>query len=376
MPTTKDISTVVLVLQGGGALGAYHVGAYQAMHEAGFAPDWVAGTSIGAITSAVIVGNRPEERVARLDELWDEISWPDGWGAWVPQPFLRAANEVSVMQALLFGQPNFFTPYLLNPYFSMPGTPSATAFYDTSPMLATLRRLCDFDLINSGKTRISLGATNVVTGELTYFDNRSPSRPERMGPEHVLASGSLPPGFGATDVEGEYYWDGGCVSNTPLDVVLTEPPEGHTLVFMIDLWGMEGKLPTTIDEVMWRQKQIQYASRTTRHIQSVADRLNLRRHLATLHDRLPPGARDDPAVKESRDDAYRGSMDIVHIQYVPTPDQVSSSDAEFSRRSIAARRAAGYEDLLKALERAPWRATDRATQPAAVVHRMTAGVLV
>ena len=370
MAKAKD-TTVVLVLQGGGALGAYHVGAYEAMHEAGFAPDWVSGTSIGAITSAVVVGNRPEDRLDKLDQLWQEISRPDTWVPWLPEPLLRAFNTGSAMGALLFGQPNFFTPNVPNPFFSLAGSPTATAFYDTSPMLATLLRLCDFDLINSGTTRISLGATNVRSGELMYFDNVNPKR--TIGPEHVLASGSLPPGFPATEVDGEFYWDGGCISNTPLHAVLHDPPPKHTLVFMIDLWGAAGELPTTLDEVIWRQKQIQYASRTEHHIQTVAARLNLRRNLAKLQALMPKEALADPAVQDATALGYDGDMDIVHIQYVPTPDQVSSSDAEFSRSSIARRSEAGYEDMKRALEQAPWTTKERPQGIAAVVHTYQAG---
>lgn len=370
MPKSRE-TTVVLVLQGGGALGAYHVGAYRAMQEAGFAPDWVSGISIGAFTAAVVVGTPPEQRVERLEEFWEEISRPDSWGAWLPPSLLRAFNTTSALEALTVGQPNFFFPNFPNPYFSAPGTPSATAFYDTAPMRATLRRLCDFDLINKGPTRISLGATNVQTGDLAYFDNRKSRKP--IGPEHVLASGSLPPGFPATEVEGEYFWDGGCISNTPLHAVIDDPPPGHTLVFMIDLWGAAGEVPQTIDEVLWRQKQIQYASRTTHHIDTVAARLNLRSSIAKLRDKLPPAALNDPAVQDATDLAYDGTMDILHIQYVPTPDEISASDTEFSRPSIARRSAQGYEDMSKAIEQAPWQVKERPPQAATIAYHYTAG---
>ena len=373
MATTKDpgASTVVLVLQGGGALGAYHVGAYRAMQEAGFTPDWVAGTSIGAITSAVLVGNQPEDRLAKLEELWREISRPDEWGAWLPAPLLKVFNAGSALETAIFGQPNFFSPNLINPYLSVPGTRSATAFYDTDPMLETLARLCDFDLINSGTTRISLGATNVKTGDLIYFDNVRPKR--SIGPEHVLASGSLPPGFPATVVDGESYWDGGCVSNTPLHAILDDPPEGHTLVFMVDLWSAAGDLPTTPDEVSWRNEEIQYASRTAHHMKTVAARLNLRRQLATLQANLPKERLDTPAVQDATALAYEGTMDIVHVHYTPAPDQGSNSAAEFSRPSIARRSAAGYADMKLAIEQAPWLAATRPADVAAVVHNTGPG---
>ena len=190
---------VALVLQGGGALGAYHIGAYQALHEAGYEPEWVSGISIGAVNAALIVGNQPDARLGKLTKFWDEISRPDGWGATFGGDLRKWFNWGSVTEAVLFGQPRFFSPRFPNPYFAPPGTPGATSFYDTSPLRSTLERLADFDLINSGHVRLSLGATRVRTGELVFFD----SHRQRIAPEHVMASGSLPPGFPATQVEGE-----------------------------------------------------------------------------------------------------------------------------------------------------------------------------
>lgn len=372
MPEPQEL-TVVLVLQGGGALGAYHVGAYQAMQEAGLEPDWVAGTSIGAFTCGVITGNPPARRVARLRQFWDEISRPDVWGAWLPPPLLPVFNAGAVMETMLFGQPNFFRPNVPGPFLSPQGSTSATAFYDTSPMLETLARLCDFDLINEGPVRISLGATNVRTGDLVYFDNRK--RKRRIRPEHILASGSLPPGFPAVDIDGDYYWDGGCVSNTPLQAVLDDPPRGHTLVFVIDLWGAAGDVPQSIDQVIWRQRQIQYASRTGQHIDTAAEHLNLRRNLSLVKEKLPAGALADPAIAEAVALAYDGKTDILHIQYAPGRDQRSASDAEFSRPSIARRIAAGYKDMSLAIRRAPWRTMEHPHNAAVVVHYCSAGTV-
>jgi NTE family protein len=369
MSTPPQGPKVVLVLQGGGGLGAYHIGAYQALQEADFAPEWVCGTSIGAINAAVLVGNKPDDRLDRLEELWEEISRPDGWGDWVPSSLQRAFNTGSAMTGLLLGQPHFFTPNVPNPYMSIPGSPTATSFYDTSPMRATLERLADFHTINSGTPRLSLGATNVTTGDLTYFDNTR----QKIGSEHVLASGSLPPGFPATVVDGEQYWDGGIVSNTPLGAVLDDLPSVHTVVFMIDLWSAAGKAPSTLDEVLWRQKEIQYASRTTQHIKTVAARINLRHQLHTLTSKLPTAKVSDPGVSDAVALAYETKLDIVHIVYSPSSDQISSSDAEFSRSSIAKRRAAGYDDLKKALQQAPWRGDDRPAHVGAVVHRLAGG---
>ena len=185
---------VVLVLQGGGALGAYHIGAYQALEEAGFRPDWVSGISIGAINAAILVGNEPDRRLTRLEELWHAISRPEGWTLPLDGTFHKLANISSNLEALAFGQPNFFTPRFPNPYFAAPGAAGATSFYDTTPLRGTLERLASFDLINAGPTRLSLGATKVVSGEVVFFDNTH----QAIGPEHVMASGSLPPGFPAS----------------------------------------------------------------------------------------------------------------------------------------------------------------------------------
>ena len=274
---------VIFVLQGEGALGAYHIGAYQALEKAGYTPDWVAGTSIGAINAAVIVGSPPGNRLQKLEELWNEISWPDDWRGQLVGETRKLYNMGSNMEALLFGQPNFFVPRFPVPFFAPAGTPGATSFYDTTPLRATLDRLVDFKIVNSGKVRLSLGTTQVRTGSMMFFDNTD----RELTPEHVMASGSLPPGFPAEQIDGELYWDGGCVSNTPLQAVLDDEPERPLLVFMIDLWDARGPAPQTMDEVFWRRKQIQYASRTAHQIEATAKRRNLRHSLRLLASRLP-----------------------------------------------------------------------------------------
>ena len=344
---------VIFVLQGGGALGAYQIGAYEALHKANYLPDWVAGTSIGAINAAVIAGNRPEDRLPKLEELWNVISWPDDLGGQLIGESRRLFNMGSNMEALLFGQPNFFVPRFPAPFFVPAGSPGATSFYDTTPLRATLKRLVNFDIINSRKVRLSLGTTRVKTGEMLFFDNTAN---RELKPEHVMASGSLPPGFPAEQVDGELYWDGGCVSNTPLQAVLKDESEKSLLIFMIDLWDAQGSAPQTMDEVLWRQKQIQYASRTDYHIDATAKKRNLRHSLRLLESHLPPQALGKSEVKKALAQTSNTKMDIVHIIYHPEPDQISQSDAEFSRRSIAERRAAGYKDMMLALDQKPWTA--------------------
>lgn len=357
--------TVALVLQGGGALGAYHIGAYQALAEHDFHPDWVAGISIGAINSAIIAGNRPKDRVERLDALWHTISWPDFKAPVDFLPLATLHNMASNAEALLFGQPNFFSPRPINPYLVSKAAPQSVSFYDTTPLLFTLRRFADFGLINDKITRLSLGATNIATGQVEYFDNHAMP----IGPEHVMASGSLPPGFPATLVGTDYYWDGGCVSNTPLNAVVDNLDHGHYVVFMIDLWDLSGPPPTNINAVMWRSKQIQYASRTPAHIDAMATKMNLRHALHELEAARTMDSENVPG------DAVPQRLDIVHIIYHPGPDQIPNSDAEFSRNSIAARRKAGYDDLKAAIDAAPWLERELPPDTCALVHRVENGAV-
>ena len=364
--------TCVLALQGGGALGAYHIGAYQALAEHGFEPDWFLGISIGAINSAVLAGTPPAERVARLEELWRLISWPEVFRPMRLLPLDILHNTMSNAEALVMGQPRFFRPRPVNPFFAPAGAPTQASFYDTSPMLDTLRRSVDFDLINAGPVRLTLGATDVETGQVVFFD--SANKKEPIGPAHVLASGSLPPGFPPTEIGGRYYWDGGCVSNTPAEAVLADQPPGHTLLFMIDLWNAAGPAPTTMNEVLWRAKQIQYASRGHLLAEHLAAKANLR-HAARAAADAPDG--EERGASAPRD---HGRLDIFHIIYQPGRDQIPNSDAEFSRASIEERREAGYRDMRALLAQQPWHARAALAasrevpfQGGAVLHRVRQG---
>lgn len=346
--------TCVLVLQGGGALGAYHVGAYRALQEQRFEPDWVCGISVGAINAAVIAGNPPDRRLERLQALWDAISWPELLPAADTVAARRWTNTLGYAQTIAFGQPGFFAPRPINPYLALPGR-GATSFYDTSPLYETLRRFADFDQLNNpSSARLSVGATDVETGGLVFFDNRRMAG--RFGPEHVVASGSLPPGFPPTPIGGRLYWDGGCVSNTPLEAVLDDMPVGRSVVFVIDLWSASGPPPATMDEVQARAKQILYASRTAHHVDSVATKVNLRHAMQLL---AGDGLKTDQRI------------DIVHIVYHPGEDQITASDAEFSRASIAERHDAGYADMRRALEAAPWHRAQTPAHLGCIVHRVT-----
>jgi NTE family protein len=250
---------VALVLQGGGALGAYQAGVYQAMHEAGIEPDWVSGVSIGAINAAIIAGNPPNRRLRQLEAFWELITsrkiWPftpDG------DVFRKARNATSSLVTMATGQPGFFAPRFPNPWFSLPGARTATSYYDTAPLKQTLLDLVDFSLINGRATRFAVGAVNVITGNFIYFDNAH----EQIEPDHVMASGALPPALPMIKIGTDYFWDGGIVSNTPLQHLLDVDDRVNTLVFQVDLFSARGVLPRDIEDVMGRHKDIMYSSRT------------------------------------------------------------------------------------------------------------------
>jgi NTE family protein len=345
---TPDRPRVALVLQGGGALGAYHVGAYQALHEAGLEPDWIAGISIGAVNGCILAGNEPARRLARLERLWDDISGPGDLGAWLQGPWQLAYRRLGFVESALFGQPNFWRPRLPSPLLAAELPPEQASWYDPAPLRATLARLADFERLNGGGTRLSLGATCVTTGELVFFD----SRRQKIGLDHVLASGALPPAFPATRVGDGLYWDGGCVSNTPLEALYQDPEPGHTIVFMIDLWDAVGLAPTTMDAVAWRQKEIQYASRSTHEIRQRA----LLHNRAWALQRLARAGADLGAAGaglELGSGAGDATFEIVHLIHHPAEPALASADAEFSRAAIARRRAAGLAEMRLALGAAP-----------------------
>jgi NTE family protein len=360
MPRTveaADKPTIVLALQGGGALGAYHIGAYEALVEKGFAPGWFAGTSIGAINAAILAGNKPEARLERLAAFWEAISRPSLISPSALGPLRLWFDAFNIEQAIVMGQPHFFEPRLLP---TLPGPPQKVSFYDTAPLQATLPDFVDFGLINARQVRLSLGATNVETGELEFFDNVG--KQTVIEPAHVVASGSLPPGFAATKIGEKFYWDGGVVANTPLEAVLEDLPPGRTIAFVIDLWNLVGPAPHNINEVLWREKQIQFASRTALHLDAIATKVELRHAMTRLEPALTAAAAVTPGQR----------LDIVHIIYHPEGEQLAGSDTEFSRGSIAERRAAGHRDLLRALALKPW---DDEAQPilGAAIHRVAGG---
>jgi NTE family protein len=342
---------VALVLQGGGALGAYQAGVYEALAEAGIHPDWLAGISIGAINCALIAGNPPETRVDRLREFWEGItSNPSrSWCEWTNVAKGDAArlwlNQWHAGLALLAGTPGFFAPRYLPPWLYPSGTANATSLFDTRGLGATLERLIDFDRLNNGAIRLSVGAVNVRSGNFVYFDTQT----RRIGAEHIMASGALPPGFPAIEIEGEHYWDGGLVSNTPLQWIVESQPRLDTLAFQVDLWSARGELPRSLAEVSTRQKEIQYSSRTRASTDAFKRIQRLRRATADLLDQLPDELRRSPEATLLRNIADRKVYNIVHLIYRAKNYEGPAKDYEFSRDSMADHWRAGYHDALRTL---------------------------
>jgi NTE family protein len=339
-----------LVLQGGGALGAYQAGVYEALSETPYVPQWVAGVSIGAINAAIIAGNPPKRRVERLREFWLLVS---SHVTVRPPPLedLRAAfNQLSALWAATVGVPGFYRPHLLPAPLHPKGSEPALGIYDTDELRRTLERLVDFDLINRRAMRLSVGAVNVETGNSVYFDNFV----QRIGPEHIMASGALPPAFAPTLIDGVAYWDGGIVSNTPLQYVLDARHRERLLVLQVDLFSAKGPMPLDLFGVMQRHKDIMYSSRTRYNTDKLVEIHNALRAVANLIRKLPPQLRDDPDVRhlEARSSAPR--VDVIHLIYRNRRYERDSKDYEFSRASVLEHWQAGWRDMRRTYEHPDW----------------------
>jgi len=335
----------VLVLQGGGALGAYQAGAFEAFAAAGALPDWVAGVSIGAINAALIVGNPPARRVQRLREFWQRVSVQLPPAPFeVPAPWRPWANRLSAASATVFGIPGFFRPR------HPAGVFNALSFYDTAPLEATLRELADFDLINRADVRLSVGAVNVRTGNSVYFDNTR----MRLTPAHIMASGALPLGFAPVVIDGESWWDGGIVSNSPLWYVMDEAPDIDALILQVDLFSAAGRLPTNLDQVQERAKDIQYSSKTRFNSTQVRQREALKASFRRLLDKLPPKLLDDPDVQHLAAASRLCSVSLVDL--INRHDTLSAGvkDYEFSRATVDELWAAGRGDVEHSVAHTDW----------------------
>ena len=342
---------IALVLQGGGALGAYQAGVYQALHEADIEPDWICGVSIGAVNSAIIAGNPRDRRLERLHRFWDGITsrkiWhytPDG------DVFRLTRNLVSAWMTSCFGQPGFFAPHLMNPWLSPVGARTATSYYDTAPLRETLLELVDFDLINQKQMRFAVGAVNVLSGNFIYFDNAH----EEITPEHVMASGALPPALPMVRIGTDHFWDGGIVSNTPLQHLLDQEDDLNSLVFQVDLFSARGVLPRSIQDVMARHKDIMYSSRTRHNTDVYRKTHNLKVQLYKALAKVPDEQLSDDERKLKPALANLPEIAILHLIYQQKAYEGHAKDYEFSATSMREHWTSGYEDTRRTLKRRDW----------------------
>jgi NTE family protein len=349
-PCATEFESIALLLQGGGALGAYQAGVFQALTEHRIEPTWIAGISIGAINCAIIAGNPPADRVAKLRTFWELVSARNTqWGHWAN--LFRTAtargiiNQYAAGEVLVNGVPGFFTPRCPPPPLRPNGSAAATSWYDTSTLIPTLAGLVDFDRINSKEMRFSVGAVNIRTGNFAYFDNAK----DTIRPEHVMASAALPPAFPAVEIEGEFYWDGGLVSNTPLDWVLSAPSKLDTLVLQVDLWSARGALPRDLAEVAVRMKEIQYSSRTRAATDEFRQIQKLRAAFQELLVQMPPELAATPQAKLLAKATTPAVYNIVQLVYRSPTYEGESKDYEFSRQTMEEHWSAGHRDAMTTL---------------------------
>jgi NTE family protein len=346
----------VLVLQGGGALGSYQAGAYQALCHHDFEPDWIAGISIGAINAAIIAGNPRETRVERLKEFWGMVSGPVPWKPITTDTRGRSLfNETSAALIATFGVPGFFIPRFPPAALWPQGTPQSQSYYDTAPLRATLERLVDFDRINDLKTRLSVGAVSVTTGNFKYFDNFEFRKlGKKIGPEHIMASGALPPGFPSIEIDGEHFWDGGIASNTPLDYVLDAEINNDLLIFQVDLFSARGPLPVSLLEAAEREKDIRFSSRTRMNTDMNKQVHNTRKALRELIGKLPDYLKNDPSVEILCKAAQENTVTVVHLIYRSKIYESSSKDYDFSHIGMVEHWGAGERDVHLSMRHQDW----------------------
>ena len=342
-------------------MGAYQAGVYEALDKEGIRPQWVAGVSIGAINAAIIAGNPPERRVARLREFWDGVSsqllapaLPDGYGPLMREMF----NQSSAALVALAGVPGFFTPRFPPAPFQPAGTPGALSYYDTAPLEKTLERLVDFDLINTAdvkhKVRLSVGAVNVETGNFRYFDSTDATYTQPIGARHIMASGALPPGFAPVEIDKQFYWDGGLVSNTPLQYVIDQPTATDMLVFQVDLFSARGRMPRNLGEVAERAKDIQFASRTRLNTDLVGAQQKLTHAAQHLAARLPARFASDPDLIALLNAGSPAAVTVVHLIHRGKRYETQSKDYEFSRHTVHEHWEAGRADVEHSLKSSSW----------------------
>jgi NTE family protein len=353
-PSTGSLSRtlpgqVVLVLQGGGALGSYQAGVYQALHEAGIEPDWIIGTSIGAINAGLIAGNAPQDRLPRLQEFWKRMEQR-------PVPSLAGgipglSEQLSYWATVTQGIAGFFEPNpLAHAGADFPLGADQAGYYSTEPLERTLGELVNFNLVNRGAPRLTVGAAHVRSSMMRYFDSREGA----LGVKHIMASGALPPAFPAVRIDGELYWDGGILSNTPTEAVFDDIPRKDSLIFAVNMWNPAGPEPTTMAEVLNRQKDVQYASRIDSHIARQQQTHRLRHVINQLSARIPEAERNSEVVRELTGYGCSTRMHVVRLLAPQLDRETHTKDIDFSPSGIRQRWDAGYAHTRAVLDRSPW----------------------
>lgn len=365
MATIGNREKIVLVLQGGGALGAYQAGAFEALNSADYCPEWVSGISIGAINSAIIAGNPPERRVERLRAFWDLVSSRLLLAPLSEDTTSRKLfNEMSAALVAATGAPGFFEPRVPPALLNPEGTVGAISFYDTAPLRSTLMELVDFDCLNSGKMRISIGAVQVETGNLKFFD----SAQQEIRPEHIMASGALPPGFPPVVIDGEAYWDGGIVSNTPLQYVIDgRRSRDDMCIFQLDLFSAKGLMPRTIFDISQREKDIRYSSRTRFNTDVFRELQTMRRAIRRLEKRLPEEFRSSLDWHVLSELGCNAAITIVHLIHRRAVYSTQSNDYEFSRFTIDEHWSCGRDDVERTFRNPAWINRERPTSGVAIL---------
>ena len=343
----------VLVLQGGGALGAYQAGVYEVLAARKLTPHWLAGISIGAVNAALIAGNLPEHRIDRLHAFWDTVtSSPAQWNIpfALPEQMRSALNDANATMGALLGLPGFFRPRIPSAPFQLAGSTGALSYYDSDPLRVTLEKLVDFDLLNSGATRLSVGAVNVCSGNFAYFDTAY----QKVDARHIMASGALPPGLPPVEIDGQWYWDGGLVSNTPLQYVLDQPGANRTLAFQVDLFVANGPMPRDLLQVIEREKDIRFSSRTRLNTTAALDRHARALAARRLIAKGTPDLNDDPDIQALNTGARGKGFTIVHLIHRRKHYETQSKDYEFSRTSMLEHWEAGRSDMTHTLDHPDW----------------------
>ena len=338
---------IVLVFQGGGALGAYQAGVYKALHEAGLEPDWIIGTSIGAINASLIAGNTRGNRLAALDAFWSRVEHKASWHSWLP--WMQMTQSLSYMNTVVNGVPGFFAPNAAA-FMGGPLNAEEAGYYSTAQLEATLTELIDFKLMNANKPRLTVGAAHVCSSQMRYFD----SREMPLSAKHIMASGALPPAFPPVRIDGELYWDGGILSNTPAEAVFDDAQRKSSLIFAVHLWNPNGQEPRTMLEVADRQKDVTYSSRVASHITRQLETHRLRHAIGELVARMPENLRQSEDVRALASHGCLTRMHVVRLMSPRLDHEDQTKDVDFSPAGIARRREAGYASARAAIEAAPW----------------------